>query len=56
MPSASISGLPTSSPRVRTPATVLLAHDLKALIVLLLRTAGRLNDHSHHNTQPAGRT
>ena len=56
MPSASISGLPTSSPRVRTPATVLLAHDLKALIVLLLRTAKRLDDCGHKKHTHARRT
>ncbi|HTS05990.1 MAG TPA: hypothetical protein VMP68_10445 [Candidatus Eisenbacteria bacterium] len=51
MRSASIAGLPISFPRVRTPAAVLLAGDLKALIILLLRSAKRLNDHGDNNTQ-----
>ena len=57
MRSALVAGFSTSFPRVRRPAVVLLAHDLKVLIVLLLRTAKRLNDsrrqqHSaHHNEE-----
>jgi len=53
MQSASITGFSTSLPRVRMPAAVLLARDLKTLIVLLVGTAKRLGDQGHNNTRHA---
>jgi hypothetical protein len=51
--SASITGLPTSFPRVRKPATVLLAQDLKTLMLLLVGAAKRLGDRGHNDARHA---
>jgi len=48
-----IADCPTSFLRVRTPAAVLLARDLKTLIALLVCLAKRLRDHGRNNTQEA---
>jgi len=53
MRSASTADFSTSFPRVRTPAVIALARDLKTLIVLLVCLAKWLGDHGCNNTRHA---